>query len=294
MKNIICRCRRRPWIAALALASTLLAEPAIDAQTPVPRPGPPPPRFPAQLRPPDDPALVERGRRVYGVSCRSCHGADLRGGDMGGPNLLRSPVALNDLKGELLEPIIKGGRGSMPAVGLPLDDVMAVAAYIHSVQAAGRAQGAPPAGETVPLDILVGNATAGQAYFAAHCTTCHSPTGDLRGVASRVTDPMELQNLWVGGGRDIAARTIADPPGPRDSIATVTPASGAPITGRLHRLDDFIVTLVLADGTQRTFRRTGNVPKVDVQDPLSVHRAMLQRYTDSDIHDVTAFLATLR
>jgi cytochrome c oxidase cbb3-type subunit 3 len=213
---------------------------------------------------------------------------------MGGPNLLRSALALNDVKGELLAPIIMSGRGSMPPIGLPVDDVTAVAAYIHSVQAAGRAQGAPPPGETVSLNILVGDAAAGQAYFAAHCATCHSPTGDLRGIASRVTDPLELQNLWVGGGRDPAGRSMADPPGPRDAVATVAPASEAPVTGRLHRLDDFIVTVVLADGTQRTFRRVGDVPKVEVMDPLATHRAMLQQYTDRDVHDVTAYLATLR
>jgi cytochrome c oxidase cbb3-type subunit 3 len=213
---------------------------------------------------------------------------------MGGPNLLRSSVALNDKKGELLAPIIASGRGTMPAVGLPADDVTAVAAYIHSVQAAGRAQGAPPAGETVPIDILVGDAAAGRVYFAAHCAMCHSASGDLRGIASRVADPVELQNLWVGGGRDAIRRTTADPAGPRDAMATITPASGPSVTGRLQRLDDFIATVVLADGTERTFRRTGNIPKVEVLDPLAVHRAMLQRYTDRDVHDVTAFLATLR
>lgn len=259
-----------------------------------PQQGPPPPRFPAQLRPPEDPVIVERGRRIYGVSCRSCHGADLRGGDMGGPNLLRSSVALNDQNGELIGTVLASGRGNMPAMPLPAPDVSAVAAYVRSVLAAGRAQGAPPPGEQVRLNIVVGDPRAGEAYFTSHCSSCHSPNGDLRGLASRVADPTELQNLWVGGGRDRGGLTAADPAGPRDATATVTPRSGAPVTGRLHRIDDFVVTLALPDGTHRSFRRVGDEPRVEVKDPLASHLLLLGQYTDNDIHDVTAYLVTLR
>jgi cytochrome c oxidase cbb3-type subunit 3 len=97
-------------ISAIMLGAAVCCGASISAQAPAPAPapapGPPPPRFPAQMRSPDDPELVARGRRVYDISCRSCHGADLRGGDMGGPNLLRSQIALNDEQGELLAPII--------------------------------------------------------------------------------------------------------------------------------------------------------------------------------------------
>jgi cytochrome c oxidase cbb3-type subunit 3 len=280
------------WTAALAIVAAL--RPEAGAQAPAPQQGPAGPRFPAQLRAREDPEAVERGRRIYSVSCRSCHGPDLRGGDMGGPNLLRSSIMLNDQKGELLAPILATGRGAMPAVSLPAADVAAVAAYIHSVLASGRAQGAPPAGDPIALDILVGDAAAGQRYFATHCGRCHSPTGDLQGIASRVADPVDLQNLWVGGGRDRAGLTVPDPPTARDALVTVSPASGPPVTGRLQRLDDFIVTLALADGTQRSFRRVGDTPRVEVDDPLAAHRAMLQQYTDREIHDMTAYLVTLR
>ena len=66
--------------------------------------------FPAQQRPPGDPALIARGNGLYGVHCRACHGVDLRGGDQGGPNLLRSDLVLNDQAGELIVPVILNGQ----------------------------------------------------------------------------------------------------------------------------------------------------------------------------------------
>ncbi len=258
--------------------------------------------FPAQQRPPGDPAVIERGKQVYGISCRSCHGADLRGGDMGGPNLLRSAVMLNDANGERLLPILRGARADagMPAIDLTADDVIAVANYIHSVLATARPQGAPPESPSLSLDVLVGDAAAGEAYFKATCASCHSTTGDLQGLATRVPDPMQLQNLWVGGGRRSGAGRGAAPeddaPPSRRAVttATVTPASGPPVDGRLERIDDFTVTLILVDGTRRTFRRIGDVPKIEISDPLATHKALLERYTDADMHNVTAFLTTLK
>src|SRR5579864_7054840 len=101
---------------------------------------------PGQQRPPGDPAQIARGKTLYGVSCTGCHGADLRGGDMGGPNLLRSQVALNDQNGELIVPIIQGARQSagMPAIPMSPADEKAVAAYIRSVVANIGNQGRPP------------------------------------------------------------------------------------------------------------------------------------------------------
>jgi cytochrome c oxidase cbb3-type subunit 3 len=258
------------------------------------RGGPPTPRFPAHLRPADDPAAVERGRQVYGIACRACHGADLRGGDMGGPNLLRSDVMLNDLNGERLLPIVRGGRAAMPPVDLPADDVTAVAVYIHSVLATAKAQGAPPPGPALSLNVLVGDPAAGEVYFNATCASCHSTTGDLLGIGARVADPMQLQNLWVAGGRDDRIREPGDPPGRRDVLAVITPLSGPRVAGRLERIDDFTVTVVLADGVRRTFRRVEDVPKIEITDPLAAHRRLLETYTDRDMHNVTAFLVTLK
>ena len=253
---------------------------------------PPSPRFPAQLRPPDDPQLVGRGKLVYDTSCRACHGADLRGGDMGGPNLLRSEVMLNDTRGERLLPILQGGRARMPAIDLSPDDAVAVAVYVHSVLAQGRAQGAPPAAPPAELDILVGDAAQGQAFFAEKCSACHSVAGDLQAIGSRAASPMALQNLWVAGGQPVIEPTSQ--PSRRDVTVVVSPPTGPRIEGRLDRIDNFTVTLVLADGLRQTIRRVGDVPKIEIRDPLATHKELLRVYTDRDIHNVTAYLVTIK
>jgi cytochrome c oxidase cbb3-type subunit 3 len=255
--------------------------------------------FPAQQRPPGDPAVIARGKTLFEINCRLCHGADLRGGDMGGVNLLRSNLVLTDQQGELILPVVRGGRqtpGMPPMPPFPQivdDDVKAIAEYIHSVAATMRGQGNPPPGsEPVVLNILVGDANAGKAYFGAKCASCHSATGDLQGIGMRYADPVQLQNSWVaggaGGGRGGRGR------GGAEVTVTVTSPSGQKLEGRLDRIDDFIVVLTPADGVQRSVRRTGDVPKVELHDPLEGHRKLLSEYTDKDIHDVTAYLVTLK
>lgn len=247
--------------------------------------------YPALQRPPADPAVVQRGAALYGINCRACHGIDLRGGDLGGPNLLRSQLVLGDLAGEAMWPVIRDGQsspggGNMPAQPLSEDDGRAVAVYIHSILATASRQGGPPLGEAVELDILVGDPSAGQAYFNANCASCHSASGDLNGIAMRIPDPKELQNTWVRG----RARG-----GPRSPVTvTVTVPTGERVAGHLERLDDFIVVLTTAAGEHRSFTRRGGVPRVDVDDPMARHTELLTLYADSDIHNVTAYLATLK
>lgn len=276
-------------------------------QSPAPRPagpgGPGGPgggqgRFPAQQRPKGDPDVIQRGRGIFAGACGPCHGADARGGQLGGPNLLRSELALNDKAGELLYPVIKNGRPGTQMIASPLPDadIRAVIAFVHDLQSKIGGQGNPPPGSEVELNILVGNAQAGQAYFAAKCASCHSATGDLQGIATRAGQPKALQNLWVSGGRALARGGGAVRPigAPRAvTTATVTLASGEKATGTLLRLDDFLVTIV-QDGAQRTFRRHGDTPKVEITDPLEGHRALLTELTDADMHNVTAYLVTLK
>jgi cytochrome c oxidase cbb3-type subunit 3 len=224
---------------------------------------------------------------------------------MGGPNLLRSQLVLNDQDGELIQPVVQNGRQNpgmpvMPPLNMPVDDIKAVAAYIHSVAATARGQGAPPPGAAVELNIVVGDAAAGKTYFASKCSSCHSATGDLAGVAGKVSDPTELQNLWVGGGgggrggRGGRGAAGAAGPGRGEVTVAVTPGSGPRVEGRLVRIDDFIVVVGMPDGSTRSFRRDGAVPKVDITDPLEGHKKLLLTYTDKDIHDVTAYLVTLK
>ena len=282
--------------------------PAPQGQQPQPPPGGErgrgrggrPPVFPAQQRAPGDPALIERGRTLYSVTCSACHGVDLRGGQLGGPNLLRSQLVLNDQQGEMILPVIKGSRADkgMPPLPLSEDDVKAVAEFIHSVAASSRGQGAPPGSDAPPPDPVVGDANAGQTFFAAKCASCHSPTGDLQGIATRIPDARALQNVWVSGGGGRSGRGRgggeAGADGPPPSAVTVTLASGEKLTGELVRLDDFVVTLKDSDGSVRSVRRDGEVPKVEVKDPLEAHRALWPVYTDKDMHDVTAYLVTLK
>jgi len=157
--------------------------------------------FPAMQRAKADPQVVERGKAVFGINCVACHGADLRGGQLNGPNLLRSQLVLADKDGELIEPVIKNGRPErgMPALPLNDEDVKAVIEFMHSLTAASPGQGAPPRTEAPPPDIVVGDAGAGRAYFDKTCSSCHAIDGDLRGIATRVDDD-EVQRRPVAHG----------------------------------------------------------------------------------------------
>jgi cytochrome c oxidase cbb3-type subunit 3 len=210
---------------------------------------------------------------------------------------------LNDRDGELLLPIVQGARADkgMPPLPLQPDDVKAVAAYIHGVLASAQRQGAPPPGPEPVLDILVGDAAAGQKYFAAKCSTCHSTTGNLAGIGARFPDAKTLQNVWVSGGRTGGRggggggfRGGGPPNNARAVTARITFPDGGKLEGRVLRYDDFLITLALPDGSQRSVRRDGNRPKVEIRDPLEPHRARLAVYTDKDIHDVTAYLVTVK
>jgi cytochrome c oxidase cbb3-type subunit 3 len=260
--------------------------------------------FPAQQRQLAAPEVIARGKALFIPNCSSCHGVDLRGGVTGGPNLLRSQVVLTDQHGELILPIVHGARAErgMPALPLPDDDVVAIAEYIHSVLASARPQGAPPESEAPPPNALVGDATAGATYFASKCASCHSPTGDLAGIGTRLSEAKALQNYWVvggGGGGGRGGRGAGPANGNanadrRTVTATVTLPTGEKVQGRLVRLDNFFVTVAVEDGRLRTFRRDGALPKIDVKDPLAFHKELPAILTDKDMHDVTAYLATLK
>ena len=235
--------------------------------------------------------MVERGKALYGVNCSFCHGSDARGGE-GGPNLLRAQVVLDDQNGELILPIVQNGRPDrgMPPIPLTQAQVVDVAAFVHNFRVGGY-----DISRMTPPTILVGDAKAGESYFKSACAGCHSVTGDLKGIGGKYDDPKTLQNTWLlpGGGRGGRGGGGGGGNAPAVTVS-VTPAGGAKVDGRLVRIDDFIVTLGMADGTQRTFRREGDSPKVELHDPLAKHRELLGRYTDNDIHNITAFLAGVK
>jgi mono/diheme cytochrome c family protein len=238
-------------------------------------------------RPPADPAAVERGKALYGVNCQFCHGADTRGGDSG-PSLLRSGIVLDDQHGELIAPVVRTGRPGMPKFSLTDDQIADVAAFVHTFRAAGYDES-----RVKPPSIVVGDAKAGETFFAAKCGSCHSPTGDLRGIATKVTDPRLLQQTWLlpgsGGGRGGPPPVQVKP-----ATVTVTLPSGEKVEGRLDRIDDFVVALTTADGTHRSFTTNGDTPRVEIHDPVQPHKDLLKTYSDTDIHNVTAYLVTLK
>lgn len=272
-------------VLALGLASVAAAQ--------GPRRGPRPPEFPAQQRELADPAVIARGEEIYTGSCRFCHGADLRGGDSGGPNLLRSRLVFNDKEGELIGPIVTQGSntpggGMMPPIPMPNDDIKAIAAYLHKVQSTMQGQGNPPPGGEKELNVLVGDAREGKAYFKSHCSSCHKDR-DMKGLSEKFPEAMDLQNYWVRGGGD--ARTTGKAPTP----TTVTvKANGHKYEGELVRYDDFIVSLREPSGAYRSFSRVAGEPKIDIHNPRQAHLDLLPKYTDKDIHDVTAYLASLQ
>lgn len=252
-------------------------------------------QYPA--RPPVDPAVLERGKALYSIHCAFCHGTDARGGDGGGPNLLRSQLVLSDRRGEVIGDVVRNGRpaNGMPPIALAEPQIADIADYIHNFSVGGDDKA-----RNIPATVVVGNAARGAAAFQARCASCHSPAGDLNGLGGRFEIARELQDYWLmpvagrgrgagsGGGRNPDLKPVT---------AIVTMPSGERHEGRLIRIDDFTVTIVPSDSPQgmpRSFGRRGDVPKVEVVDPLKPHRDLIPRYTDAEIHDITAYLVTLK
>src|SRR2546423_6841766 len=243
-------------------------------------------------RPPAAPEQVARGQQLCKSNCSFCHGSDGRGGETG-PNLVRDQVVLADQQGELIAPVVQNGipgRG-MPKLTLSATEIADIAAWLHSQPLSDR-------GTPSTLDILVGNAKEGEAYFngAGHCTQCHSVTGDLAAIGARY-EPKTIQNLIIsGGGMGVGRRAGGSGPPPKvpPTTVTVTLPSGQRVQGELDHLSAFIVALREPDGTYRSFARRDSIPKVVVTNPLQWHVDMLPKWRDADIHNLTAYLVTLK
>jgi cytochrome c oxidase cbb3-type subunit 3 len=174
--------------------------------------------------------------------------------------------------------VIRNGVPNTTMVGFALEpeQIADVAEFLHSFGLDSR----DPSRQR-PTSIVTGNPRAGRRYFDAHCADCHSVSEDLRGFAARYPDPVELQTNWLM------------PRNPPPTRVRVIGSDGQATEGSLARIDEFVVGVALDDGTQRSFERVGNVPQVEIQDPLAAHKALLPIYTDSDIHNVTAYLVTI-
>jgi cytochrome c oxidase cbb3-type subunit 3 len=243
--------------------------------------------------------VIIRGKALYGTNCAACHAIDLRGTvDGKNPNLLRSGVALRDQKGELI-----GARVARhtPPITLNDTDTVAVAEYIHSVHATMGGQGSPPGRNptNVTLNVLVGDPKNGEATFNAVCGACHSVTGNLKAIGSKFSDPRALQNGWVSGSTSAFGGARGGRGGGGNVPAVVTLADGSRLEGTLVREDDFLVVLILPDGTRKSMARTNGVPRVEVKDPKAGHVDAIVKLAHEDmqnhmLHDITAYLWTIK
>ncbi len=258
------------------------------AQAPRPANPPPPTNNPLISRAVPDPAAVERGQKLFVSHCGFCHGATATGGE-NGPDLVRSVLALHDEGGDQIGPVIRKGvpEKGMPALTMSDEQIVDIAAFVRSRQLATINRR-----DYEIQNVVTGDPKKGEAYFngAGQCHTCHSPTGDLKGVASRY-DPVALQSRFLFPGPRRFGPSSGPPPAPVE--VTVTPASGIPVAGRLLHLDDFNVALRDASGFYHSWMRNRDL-KVEVRDPLAAHEALLRKYTDDDMHNILAYLVTLQ
>ncbi len=238
-------------------------------------------------RPVVDAAAADRGRHVWATECITCHGAQARGTEAG-PNLIRSMIVLRDRYGSELKPFLKKGhptQSGMPSADLTDAQVVDVTHFLRQ-RINDTLRGSPV---FAPQEIVTGDAKGGAEYFAGAggCTACHSATGDLAGIAARITSPVDLQQRMLfptGRGRGASNRTAI--------TVTLTPATGAPMSGVLIQMDDFYVTFRDTAGEQHVVKRSPTL-KVVKTDPLQAHHDLLRHITDKNIHDLVAYLTTL-
>ena len=231
-------------------------------------------------QPVEDAAAVDRGRALFQSTCGFCHGNDATGSRA--PDLVRSPILNHDDHGNLLGPVIRNGRPDkgMPSFSTMKDDQIAdiVAFLHHQATAALRSSHVP---RDYPLaKLMTGNAQAGKAYFdgAGGCSGCHSAAGDLAGIANRYQ------------GLKLEERMLYPQKAPAKVVVTL--ASGEKVTGTLEYRDEFTIGLRDEQGWYRSW--PAEEVKYTVNAPAEAHVRLLARYTDADIHNLMAYLQTLK
>jgi cytochrome c oxidase cbb3-type subunit III len=287
------------WMVALTAAHAAAQRGAGPAPGAGPAATPQAPRrgSPASQRPPATqtpqsypPEQVAAGQKVFGAECAFCHGRDTAGG-AGGPDLTRSVLVAEDVRGDRIAPIVRSGRAAqgMPAFSLSEGDLAAVVAFIHDQKA--QAETANGDRRNVDAaDLQSGNAAAGQRYFEASCSRCHAATGDFAGLAGRYPPLTLLQRMLYP--RPLPPGRGGGAPARVPQTVTVTLPSGQVVDGRLAYRDEFTIALTDADGWYRSW--PASAVKFSVNDPLQAHVDQLAKYTDGDMHDVLAYLQTLR
>ncbi|GAC1632475.1 MAG: hypothetical protein NVS9B14_05810 [Candidatus Acidiferrum sp.] len=226
-------------------------------------------------------AAADRGKKQFAQSCGFCHGPDATGAR--GPDLVRSALLAHDVNGNLIGEVIKNGRPDkgMPPLPTTDDQIADIAAFLHArAKEALESSGVPAA---YPVEkLLTGNLEKGKAFFegAGGCKNCHSPTGDLAGVAKKYSSiELEAHMLY---------------PDFKPPTATVTLSNGEKISGVVSHLDDFSVSIRIGDksGWNRAFAR--DAVKVELNDPATAHRELLPKLTQDDIHNLFAYINSLK
>jgi cytochrome c oxidase cbb3-type subunit III len=223
--------------------------------------------------------LLTSGKALFLEKCAFCHGPDTAGGESG-PDLTRSTLVAGDVGGNRIGPVVHDGRpqAGMPAFSLSEPEISAIVAFIHNqktmLEKKGGRRGVDDA------DLQTGNAETGKKYFngAGKCASCHSPTGDLAGIATRFKG-LKLEQRMLN-------------PGNASAKVTVTLPSGQTITGRLAYHDEFTVGLKDANGWYRSW--PADAVRFTIDAPAEAHVELLGKYTDDDIHNLMAYLQTLR
>lgn len=245
----------------------------------------PPQTATAQAYPPEQ---VNAGRSLFAAQCGFCHGRDAMGGETG-PDLTRSELVASDVRGDKIVPVVKNGRPEkkMPPFNLSDTDLSALVAFIHDAkEKAGSLEGSRRNVE--PADLQTGNAQAGQQYFngAGGCAKCHSATGDLAGVAGRYQGLGLFQRMLNPTGRGRGNQP------PRQPEATITLANGQTVAGKVAYQDEFTIAITDAAGAYRSW--PASAVKFTVNDPYEAHFTQLGKYTNDDLHNVLAYLQTLK
>jgi cytochrome c oxidase cbb3-type subunit III len=242
---------------------------------------PPPPKY--------DPASVARGRETFVGACGFCHGSNATGGEKG-PDLLRSVIVLDDENGKAIGPVILGGRPDkgMPRFPFSAQQITDIANFLHS-----SISSAIDRDSYKILNIVTGDPKLGEAYFngAGQCASCHSVSKDLKGIGAKY-EPIMLQSKLLLPDSTWKEGT---PPHTVNAFSvTVTLPSGASFTGTPENFDDFNVSLREPNGEYRSFKRGQNGPRVEIHNRLQFHLDLLTHIRDADIHNLTAYLVTLK
>jgi cytochrome c oxidase cbb3-type subunit 3 len=245
-----------------------------------------------------DMAAAEKGRAVYIAECITCHGNKARGADGGvppnqrGSDLVRSLIVLKDRYGSMIGGFLKQGhpmQSGRQSASLPGPQIIELSHFLHAKVNETLRSGP----YSKPINVLTGDSKAGGAYFNGEggCTKCHSVTADLAGVGAKY-DAVSLQQKFLFPRTFASSRGVPRTPA-KPVTVTVTPAAGPTVSGTLVNLDDFNVALRDSEGEYHSWKRTASL-KVEKHDPFAVHAELLDRYTDKNIHDVVAYLETLK